>query len=91
MAVLVEGESDRAAVLALATEAANAVRLLKEPLDRFDTATGLALFLLQAGTLLGVAAGAAWLTHSRRRALRRAISIAASFDTCTTRSMTDAS
>ena len=56
-------------------EAANAVRLLEAPLDRFDTGAGVALFLLQAGALLGVAAGAAWLTHSRRRALRRAISL----------------
>lgn len=62
-----------AAVLALAAEAANAVRLLANPLDRFDTAAGLTLFLLQAGTLLCVAAAAAWLTHSRRQALRRAI------------------
>ncbi|QSR31515.1 hypothetical protein CFI00_13580 [Nocardioides sp. S5] len=61
-----------AAALTLLAEAANALRLQRAPLERFDTTAGLSVFLLQAAGLLGVAGGAAWLTHSRRQALRRA-------------------
>ena len=59
------------AVLALAGEAAYAVRLLRHPLEQFTSTEGLALALLRAVALLALGLAVAWRADARRRLLRR--------------------
>ena len=59
------------ALLALVGEAAYAVVLLAEPVERFSGDAGSALFLLRSASLVGVAVGTGWWAASHRIIRRR--------------------
>lgn len=60
-----------AALVALAGEAAYAVLMLRQPLERFETTAGLLTVLLRGAALLALGLAVAWRADARRRLLRR--------------------